>query len=207
MDKIELIKRAITYSEMEQSNLTEDVLKIGGYTSNKIRHLLNNLGMSCNNYLEIGCHRGSTFCATLYGNNIEKALAIDNFSEFDIDNPKLDFLKNVNKFKGETKVSLLEEDCFKLTIDISKYKTKYDLYLYDGNHADWAQEMALAYYYDVLPNEFIFCADDYKWDQVKNGTQKGIKGCNLKVIYEQELGMETNEYWNGFYIALLKKSA
>ena len=57
---------------------------------------------------------------------------------------------------------------------------------------------------------FIFVVDDYSWDDVKNGTQRGIKESEVEVLFEQSfhtpIGEPENEHWhNGTYIALLKR--
>lgn len=206
MGKIEQIKQSIENAEQGISKLTPEVLSIGGYTSNKIRHLLNNLGTNAIKYFEIGSHLGSTFCSTVYKNeNIQLALACDNYSEFNDGKPKVDFLNNAHKF-CKSEWHLIQQDAF----TIKGLHMKPDLYLYDGSHSEFAQRMALVHFYNMLTDEFVYLVDDYQWKAVKTGTQDGIKECGFQVLFEQELGMETPssgiEYWNGMYIALLKKT-
>lgn len=206
MNKIEMIKQCIQNAEDGISKLSEEVMLIGGYTSKKIRHLLNNLGNISNNYFEIGSHRGATFCATVYGNeNIKSALACDNYSELNVDNPQEDFLKNAKEY-CKCEYFILVHDAF----EISHISFKPSLYLYDGSHSEWAHRNALTHFYKMLPGEFIFLVDDYQWPHVKKGTQEGIKECNLEILFERELGMEKPsdhyEYWNGFGVFLLKKT-
>lgn len=209
MGKIEQILGCIKKAENKESKLTEQCFSIGGYTSNKIRCLLNNLGSISENYLEIGVHRGATFISAVYGNEkLRMRTGVDNWSEFNEDNTvKNDFINNASFLLD--KYSVIEKDCFE--IKPNQLEREPDLYFYDGNHSEEAQKKALTYFYPMLPNEFIFCCDDYQWEAVKKGTQYGIKECGVEVLFDVELGMQKEsdgeEYWNGFYVALLKKKA
>lgn len=208
MGKVEQIQEAIKNAENEHSKLTEDVISIGGFTSNRIRHLLNNLGAISTNVFEVGSHRGSTLCAAIFGNkNIKAVVSSDNFSEFNTDgNPEQDLRNNLEKFSPTKKWALLTEDCFQ----IKKLPFgKPDLYCYDGLHADWAQRDALIYFYDMLPNQFIYCVDDSSWQSVQKGMRDGIEQCNFDVLFEQHLwdGKEGSLWWNGFSVYLLKKKS
>lgn len=209
MGKIELIKKAIEDAENGISKLTPDVMSIGSYTSNKIRYLLNNLGGISSMYFEIGLHKCGTFISSLYGNNnIKHGIGCDNWSQFEQNGlTEKEAYANCNKYLKEGTWMILERDCFKLN---PRKLNNVDFYNYDGNHSLEDQEKAITFFYPSFANEFILCVDDYQWPHVKNGTQNGIKNSGLEALFERELGMNTpsdvNEYWNGFYIALLKKS-
>jgi len=204
MGKIELIKEAIEKAEKEESRLDDYCFKIGSYSSPKIRHLLNNLGRifrtetitPTHNYLEVGVHRGGTFVATLFRNNLN-GVAIDNWSEFNEDGTvKKEFLENIAPFGDNVK--FIENDCFKVELP----KDEYSMYLYDGGHGYEEQKLGITYFYPNMKDEFILCVDDYNWEQVSKGTQDGIKEMGLTVLFEQHL---IDGYHNGFYVALLKK--
>lgn len=204
MGKVDLIKGAIEKAEIEESQLDAECFKIGGYTSPKIRHLLNNLGsifqtrsiVPMYKYLEVGVHRGSTFVSTLFGNNLN-GVAIDNWSEFNEDGTvKKEFIENIEPF-GDN-VMFIENDCFKVDLP----KDEYSMYLYDGGHGYEEQKLGITYFYPNMKDEFILCVDDYGWQQVEKGTQDGIKEMGLTVLFEQHL---IDGYHNGFYVALLKK--
>src|SRR6187431_694527 len=99
MDKIGLIKKAISDATEHKSKLSKQALEVPGFTSIKIRHLLNNLGSFSKKYLEIGSHIGSHFCSVLYENKISNAVAIDNYSEFNKSGEtKESFLNNAETF-------------------------------------------------------------------------------------------------------------
>jgi len=209
MDKIKHIENSINKAINETSKLDNNILNIFGYTSNKIRHLLNNiLELENSNYLEIGTHQGSTFAAALYKNNLNSAYAIDNWTEFNKDNSvKTNFLKNTELFN----FTMIEENCWKL--DLNKINNKINIYPNDGPHTYNYHYNALTYYYSVLNNEFIFMVDDFdpspNWEQVERATRDAIKDLNLKIIYEKHLKSnvknDSNLWWGGFYISILSK--
>ena len=205
MGKVEQIIQAIEDAENLKSKLTPEVLSIGGFTSNKIRHLLNNLGAISTDYFEIGVHRGATFCAAMYRNGIW-GTACDNFSQFNEDNAKNEFYKNIASNLGARAVQVLEQDCF--TIDPTEHK-EIDLYLYDGEHSAESTKKGVTYFYQSFADEFILLMDDYGWTEVQEGTQYGIGECGFEVLFERHLGEGDNGngegWWNGFYVALLKK--
>jgi hypothetical protein len=202
MGKIEQIKLAIENSYKEESKITEECFTIGGYTTPKVRHLMNNLGAISNQYLEVGTHRGSLFIAAGYENPNLTLIAIDNFSELAEDGTvENEFLDNCNKFiKNWT---LIEDDCFKVKHDM--FPNKIDLYLFDGNHAYESHKLSITYFEPILANEFILVVDDANWEQVKDGTTDGINACKFEILFEQHLGAENNDYHNGIYVALIKK--
>ncbi len=212
MDKeklIEHINNSISSADLLKSKLNQEILDIPGFSSNRIRHLLNNI-MSIDeiNYLEIGTFKGSTFASALYQNSLNEAYAIDDWTEFrDHGDIKKEFLNNTKDYS----FTFFEEDCFKL--DLSKINKKINIFLYDGNHTYESHYNALKYYYPILDDQFIFIVDDYdsvpNWEQVQLGTQNSIKDLNLNIIYEKHLKSNgrnaAGSWWNGYYIALLKK--
>ena len=64
-----------------------------------------------------------------------------------------------------------------------------------------------SYYYDVLENTFIYIVNDWRTDDIKNGTLNAIKDLNLKIIHKIEIVSNKNkaEYYNGLFIAVLQK--
>ena len=96
MDKIEQIKQAIQNGIDHKSKLTAKQFEVGGFTSPTIRHIMNNLGAISTNYFEVGSHIGCSLIMTTYGNdNLIKATACDNFSEFQNDSLKDSISKEI----------------------------------------------------------------------------------------------------------------
>lgn len=210
-EKIEGIKLAIENADQFKSKLSDAARDVPFLGSLKNRALLNNLGELSTRYLEVGCHKGGSYCSAVFGNsNLKSATVIDSFEsdETNEDKAKPQFLKNVAALTPiTTRFNLIQSDCF--NINFSEVQKPIDFYLFDGPHSEEDQCKALTYYLPVLADELIFCCDDYGWEDVRNGTKRGIKEANLEIMFEKELVTDkeySNEsWWTGFYIALLKK--
>lgn len=212
MFDLDKIKEAIKNAEELQSSNGARTYEVSALTSLRIRHLLNNIGALGTRYLEVGVHKGGTFCASVRGNtNLISAIAIDSFeSDMDqVEKAEPIFLQNVREHcPVTTKFKLTTGDSFKIALDgILK---PVDIYLYDGDHSEDSQRKALTYYLPVLADEFIFLCDDYDWPEVGKGTQDGIKECGLEILFEHTFkgnDHDNDGWWNGFYVAILKKKS
>jgi hypothetical protein len=199
-----LVTDIVAYASSDTTKLSNKALSIHGMSSAKVRNLLNKcVSYPDCRYLEIGVWNGSTLYSALYGNTPDYVVAIDNFSEFG--GQKQKFLNNMSDVN--VNFEFLDQDCF--SVDLSKFEKKFNTYFYDGRHTAIDQEMALTYYYDAMDDTFIYICDDYNWSYVKEGTQKGVKKCNLKILEEQTLVAnyegDPSSWWNGIWIALLQK--
>ena len=183
----EFIKRiddSFRYANNKESKINDNILDIEGMSGVKSRHFFNNIcSYDDTRYLEIGSFHGSTFSSALYNNNI-KAVSIDNWSEFGDQRPKEHFLKNLEKYKGSSDVNFIEKDCW--DVDINELPN-FNVYFYDGHHSEESQFKALDLYRDCLDDQFILIVDDWNWENVRNGTYRGISKNNMKIIYQYEL--------------------
>jgi len=199
------VESALREAKVGRSRITQEIVSMEGMTGTKTRHFYNNLlTLKDARYLEIGTWKGSSVCSAIYGNNAN-IICIDNFCTFG--GPKLDFLNNLSKFKGNNEVKFIESDCFK--VDVASLP-KFNIYLFDGEHTYEDQYNALAYYYNCLDDIFIYIADDWNYETVRKGTQDAITNLKLNVLYEKEIFTEYNGvndgWWNGMGIMILKKS-
>ena len=205
------VELAFENAENGKSKITDGILIMEGMSGIKTRHFYNNLlNKDDARYLEIGTWKGSSVCSAMCGNKA-KVLCIDNWSEFG--GPKDEFLVNFNTYKGENEAVFIEQDCFK--VDISKLP-KFNIYMYDGHHAEESHYMALIHYYECLDDMFIFIVDDWNWKNIRDGTYASFKRLNLSILYEREIRLttdnshtlpplSTNTWWNGIYVAIVKK--
>jgi len=194
---VEHIKNSIRRADLLKSKLIPEIIELEGMCQGKLRHLLNNIvDIPGARYLEVGVYRGATFISALYKNDYDKAIAIDNWSEFG--DYREDFTEKCNKYIGE--YELINDDCFNV-----KLRDKINIYFYDGHHSTKAQSRALAHFYDSLEKEIIFIVDDYNWPPVRTGTDQAVK--DWKILYETNLGdlHTTSDYSHGVYISVLKK--
>jgi hypothetical protein len=207
MDK-EMIEAAINKAILEESKLDDAALSVGGFTSVKIRHLLNNLGSISTAYFEVGSHIGGTYISTCYKNELQLPggyFACDSFCEFnDNGETKKRFIENCEKHLRN--YSLMEVDCWSIK-KLHEVPTV-DLYLYDGGHDYVSQKKAVTHFAPMMADEFIMLVDDASWESVRTGTYDGLQESGVEVLYQQLLwnGVpgDNEWWWNGLQVLLLK---
>jgi len=210
MDKIDHIKQSLRNAEFKQSKLDELVIMAPGETGLKIKHLLNNItNFEGCNYLEVDVNRSATLTSALYNNKVNDAYAI----MLTNNDKEILFLKD----KFNISVEHINEDCFK--VDLSKFKNKINVYLYNGDHSYESHYKSLEYFYPILDDEFIFMVNDWvgnlspyfeEWRQVSDATYDAIEKLNLKILIERHkmksiLEKQEDAWWGGFWVSLLKK--
>ena len=81
IDLTNFIDKAIYNAERLDSNINiERLIKIRGFNSERVRHLLNNLcKLQDTVYLDIGCYRGLSIVSALWGNKAT-GYAVDTFT-------------------------------------------------------------------------------------------------------------------------------
>lgn len=216
MESFEKYKKHVEESfrgaENNCSKITQEIKEMEGMSGIMTRHFYNNLlNIEDARYLEIGTWKGSSVCAAMCENNA-KVVCIDNWSEFG--GPKEEFLLNFNKFKGDNDACFVEGDCYQL--DLSNFP-KFNMYMYDGNHTVESHFKSLHYYYDFLDDVFIYIVDDWNGKEVREGTEKAIKDLDFTILYERNIRLTwdnshtdyplaTSTWWNGIYVAILKKN-
>lgn len=144
------VQSSIVAASVHSSKLPSAALFVEGFSSEKVRHLLNNLcQFPKGRYLEVGCWKGSTFIAALYGNEkqVECAISIDNWSE--LGGPSFDFRTNCAIWLTNVPYKFHSFDCF--AIDPKRFITdKINVYFYDGAHPEEDKKNAFTHFNDVL---------------------------------------------------------
>lgn len=215
MQKIEDIQMAIFNAEKRNSKMTQQAWDVPALASIQGRHLLNNLGAISSHYLEIGVHKGGTFCSTVCGNKLLSAVAIDSFASDEPnhnDQAEPQFMANSKLLlEPETDFMFIKNDSFK--VDLSIIPPNVDFYFFDGSHSREDQKNALLYYKPVLAETFIYACDDWDYGDVKEGTSEGVLQGGYEILFHEELhgaipGEHDNDsWWRGYWVALLKKKA
>jgi hypothetical protein len=209
-EKIEALKNAITMSEERRSKLTEENFAIPGLVSLLGRHLYNNVGAISTKLLEVGSHLGCSFTSSISHNNLISCTSVDSFASDWVEDRKCMplFLENVSKHLPENTVfNFIHSDAFE--VDLNEVPDGIDFYIYDGGHSHDQQRLGVTYYLPKMANEFVMVVDDFDWDDVHNGTYKGIIDGELDVIWQHIF--EGNDHdndgaWNGYGVFLLKKT-
>jgi hypothetical protein len=209
MSLVDFVQDSIDKASMGISHASSKALSLNGMSSEKVRHLLNNVCSGENTrYLEIGVWKGSTFYSALCGNKPEVALAIDNFSQFA--GSEQEFLSTIDRLKT-SKVHFLNANCWKLTTEQLMEHAPFNVYFYDGGHTAWEQQQALTYFLPALADEFIYICDDWNFPDVPKGTEAGLLESKLTVVKSWVLPAkfngDTENWWNGLYVAILRKNA
>lgn len=216
MSYVEIVKESIEAARKEQSQLTEHEFKIDGMSSRKVRHLLNNINNKVPDckYFEIGTWKGSTFFSASFKNK-GLFVGMDNFKFFD--GPADIFYKNYEYYANIASQDLdnmptilfYEADCWEF--DPEKLP-KINVYFYDGRHLEEMQTEAFIRFNDRFENEFIAIVDDWNREQVKTGTKTAFDMLGYDILYEEALEADTdgtygdvNKFWNGVYVAVLRK--
>lgn len=220
------VKESFEKAKRDESKISDEILQLDGMTGKKTRHLYNNLlDMEDARYLEIGTWKGSSLCAAMYGNRA-RVFAMDNWSEFvdpngyfisktgekiseNFGDVKGEFLRNFYKFRGDNQADFIEHDCY--TFDVS-ILPKFNIYLFDGPHEEENHYNALVHYLSCMDDVFIYIVDDWNWKNVRDGTKRSFDRLGVEIIYEESIQLaeddcttEKETWWNGVYVAVLRK--
>jgi len=214
--KIIAIKEAIEKADNLQSKMDEVAWSVPALSSLRIRHLMNNLGAISTMYFESGVHVSGLFSSVIRNNpNIISATANDNWASDSTSEIKYydQFVGNTLKcIHEDTKLLVLIKDTFET--DPSWVSGPIDLYLFDADHSYESQRKAVTHFMPAMADEFIFCVDDWQYGDVKRGTIDGLLNSGCEILFQQELlntepytedQHRNDEWWRGFYLALLKK--
>ena len=216
MSLVDHARKAIEAAYHESSLLTRDVLDVKGLSTNRIRHLINNI---CHEpvlaYLEVGTWLGSTLISARYGNDLLKCVGIDNYSE-EFEGVKPEMIRellhqNVERTLGSlNSVTILESDCFNVRFlnQLMEYsQDRFQAYLYDGAHDEESQYKGIKLYAPLLAKQSIIMVDD--WDlantgNARRGTARAIQDLGMKVLQNWELPAKDG-FHEGFYVAVVEK--
>jgi predicted O-methyltransferase YrrM len=213
---ISIVLSAIDNSGTQTSNFNEQDFDISGLSSHRVRHLLNSI---CSNqgikYLEVGAYLGSTFCAAIQNNTLE-AYAVDNWKITDIqpaeNNVKIEqssyeeFKLNVKKYKGNSKIRVINADVKNLVP--KDFHSKVNFVFYDGDHNYQEQLEALEVIKDLVEDTFILILDDANFEGVVESADEFIYKNHYKILFERKFlnSIEDDKmWWNGLYILILQK--
>lgn len=213
---VNIVLDAIDNSAIKKSNFDDISFDVAGFSSNRVRHLLNSICSSNNiKYLEVGSYLGSTFCAAIQNNTLE-AYAVDNWKTPELQpyqNSKQikrssveEFKKNAKKYKGNSKIRLINTDCNKLVpLD---FDSKINVVFYDGDHDYQKQLEALEAIKNLVEDTFILILDDANFMGVVESADEFVCKNNYKILFERKLlnSIEDDKmWWNGLYILILQK--
>lgn len=198
---IEILKQSITRAEAEQSKIPTDSssqdnpLSLQGMSGKKTRHFLNNLcSNECVRYIEVGLWKGSTLCSAMYNNKMT-CMGIDNWSQFGPSEAKKTFYENLERYQGDNKVCLFEQDFRTVAnvnetakfeefgIDIDTFK--WNVLFFDGPHLKEDHAGVIKAFEPILDDSFILIIDDWNSHEAVEGTRQMLSEHAGAVVFEQ----------------------
>ena len=172
----EYINNAIEKTLRGESNLTEDVLAIRGFSNGNIRRLINNLTNTECTYLEAGVLMGGTFVSSF--NEKCTSIGFEDFSQnFQVDFPgysKEELEENIERNRDIAKEIYIHYTCF-MDSDKNNLPKGIDIFLMDAEHGLQNQSIALPEAFDNMADTFVYITDDASWKEVSEGTGVGFK--------------------------------
>ena len=216
-------QKAVEDALLHKSNFVEEGYDVPGLSSNKVRHLLNNLCKSLDGesvvYADLGCYVGSTLWAAMMGNDV-KAYAIDNYSQEniaparddipweEIENPIEKFQEYAEKYIGENAVLFKDKDIFELVKLDERFPP--EVIFYDADHDPNATYQNLSQFYQFATDPFTLVVDDCNFDGVMAAVDKLCKDRKFAVLYKKVLRSQEIEdsmgWWNGVAVMVIGKN-
>ncbi|WP_149535495.1 class I SAM-dependent methyltransferase [Siccirubricoccus phaeus] len=211
---VRTVKQVLAEAMRAEIDRSQGIYAVEGMSGGRYRHFINHLirALPQPRYLEVGSWMGSTLCAAIHGNSVQ-ALAIDNWSQFG--GPKQAFLANVQAhLTPEAQVGFLEGDFRQ--VPFAALTSPYNVYLFDGPHAEADQYDGLVRALPALAELFVFICDDWNWDQVRRGTHRAIVDSGLEMLFAAEIRtsldnshgeprFKESDWHNGYFISVLRK--
>jgi hypothetical protein len=207
----EHIQTSIDNALAGKSNLTEDILKVAGFSTPTIRHLFNNLCNIEGTYLEIGLFCGASFTSSFNPNCVSIGVE-DHSQDFSagFESVKQQLKDNVDRFSDRAKeVQIHYTDCF--TMDKSVLPDNIDIYCYDAEHSTESTAKSLPYFVDKMADTFCLILDDINWAMVSDGIDIALNELKDKIEIEKVwvlrgYHLQNDSIWhNGLKVYLIKK--
>jgi predicted O-methyltransferase YrrM len=120
---------------------------------------------------------------------------------------KDEFIKNIEQHRGNSVVTVFDNDLFETPLD--PIQNKIQFFFYDGPHDEDSTRQAVEYYWPSFQQEAILVFDDANWDGVVRGADLGIESMGGKKVYDKLiLNSQENpqEWWNGLYVIVIRKN-
>jgi len=180
--------------------------RIYGMTTINVLQLLN-FAVSCleegEAYAEVGCFRGATLVGALLGHPTRRALAVDNFSEFDPHGDNHVVLRqNLTAFGTERQVEFHAQNFEEYFLQLRSETPRIGVYLYDGAHDYRSQMMGLLLAVPLLADRALLIVDDSNFPAVKQATWDFLtirRECRLLFDLPTP-GNGHSSFWNGVYV-------
>lgn len=204
------VKESIIKANNLESSLNNApwILNEYGWSSPKVRHLLNNLASydGCV-YFEPGTWAGATFVAALFDNPTTKGYGF----EEPVTYGGQTFEQTIEEFNARmqraqvTNYEWILENVYDW--DQSTCQDKMTLYFCDGAFPADGVRGTIEPFVNIFADTMVVVYDDLNWERA--GIPVAIDRAGYDVVYSEELNSPCNldigGWWNGIYIAVIKK--
>jgi hypothetical protein len=187
-----------------------DVFAVPGFSSQAIRLTLNASvkAMAPARILEVGSYMGSNAVAMCHENIVQTIHMVDNHSEFG----RTDAAIAGTAHRFGLPAVLHDLNWFYTLPDNVFGGTKFNVYFYDGNHAESAHRYELEIALPHLDDAFLYMVDDFTvHPHVRRGCEAGLLALADKVevvsrmVYESSTENDVDGFWNGLLVAWCRK--
>ena len=215
---VDRVIRAIDAATDNNSRFNPEGYDVLGLSSDKVRHLLNNLCSERGTvYVDVGCYMGSTLFAALYKNSAVKAYAIDDYSDgvikpkkkdldkkFDVKNPIDAMVNNADKWMNlDCSVGFAVKPVLQW---LPNKEHRPDVIFYDGEVGD-NMNANLEHLHEQAKDNYILIIDDANFNGVVDNAKKFQE--DKEVVFEKtirtEIAEDDKSWWNGLHILVIEK--
>ena len=215
---VDRVIRAIDAATDNNSRFNPEGYDVLGLSSDKVRHLLNNLCSERGTvYVDVGCYMGSTLFAALYKNSAVKAYAIDDYSDgvikpkkkdldkkFDVKNPIDAMVNNADKWMNlDCSVGFAVKPVLQW---LPNKEHRPDVIFYDGEVGD-NMNANLEHLHEQAKDNYILIIDDANFNGVVDNAKKFQE--DKEVVFEKtirtEIAEDDKSWWNGLHILVITK--
>ena len=215
---VDRVIRAIDAATDNNSKFNPEGYDVLGLSSDKVRHLLNNLCSERGTvYVDVGCYMGSTLFAALYKNSAVKAYAIDDYSDgvikpkkkdldkkFDVKNPIDAMVNNADKWMNlDCSVGFAVKPVLQW---LPNKEHRPDVIFYDGEVGD-NMNANLEHLHEQAKDNYILIIDDANFNGVVDNAKKFQE--DKEVVFEKtirtEIAEDDKSWWNGLHILVIEK--
>lgn len=203
---------SIQQADQLKSRLPESTFAVQGMTSPRVRHLLTNLcSAPGTKYLEVGCWLGALHVSAQAGNEVESAVAVDDFSQFNqYGSARETFIANCRTHLGHDP-RLIDGDFRPINFEeLSMVRNgPFNVYLYDAAHDPQSQHDGIVCAWPALASRFILLVDDANLPGVLDATREALKQCGAKIdrhwLLPAKFNGDVDRWWNGLAVAVITK--
>jgi len=149
-------------------------------------------------YLEVGSFKGLSIIAAMLGNPDPTFVAVESFREFGVDREETggQLLANLERWGVRDRLTVLEEDCFRLFGRPGLLAGPVGAYFYDGNHGSMAQYLALGMVEPLLADRALVIVDDASWPVVARATERYVRTHpRFRLLYDLESERDFDPKW------------